>query len=404
MKALIVTLLGAATLAGLGLLFFGGESPVRVVSAQVERADIEDALVTNGRIEAAGRSDLYAETSGRVLRVEKSVGDMVQPGAVIATLDSQTAGAELAQAQARVEAARAELAVWDSGLPVQQRLDIEAQIATAQAQRRALQADLERAQRLIDKEAAPKMEAVDLERRIADLDREIADLNRKLEQKPDAEGRAQIEARIREAEAGVALARRRAGASQIRSTVAGSIYALSVRPGDYVAPGALVARIAGGPGVQARLFIDEPELGRVELGSRATLTADAYPGKSWTCAVDRLPSEIVELETRRVGEVLCSVEGDPGRLIPNLTVSARIPSAHAAAAPSLPREAVQHDGEGDFVWAIDAENRLRRAKVETGVRGDARIEIRSGLELGARVALPGAEPVHEGELVEETGQ
>ncbi|MEZ5364575.1 MAG: HlyD family efflux transporter periplasmic adaptor subunit [Bryobacterales bacterium] len=174
-----------------------------------------------------------------------------------------------------------------------------------------------------------------------------------------------------------------------------------MRPGDFVAPGTLVARIAGGPGVQARLFIDEPELGRVELGSRATLTADAYPGKTWSCAVDRLPSEIVELETRRVGEVLCSVDGEPGRLIPNLTVSARIPSAHVEAAPSLPREAVQHDSQGDYVWALDAENRLQRMTVETGVRGDARIEIRSGLELGTRVALPSAEPMHEGELVEE---
>ncbi|MEZ5364576.1 MAG: biotin/lipoyl-binding protein [Bryobacterales bacterium] len=164
MKALIVILLGAAAVAGLGMLLWNGDEPALVAIAEVQRADIEDALVTNGRIEAAGRFDLYAETSGRVLRVEKSVGDTVQPGAVIATLDSQTAGAELAQAQARVEAARAELAVFDNGLPVQQRLDLQAQIETAEAQRRALRSDLERSKRLIEKEAAPKVEAVDLER------------------------------------------------------------------------------------------------------------------------------------------------------------------------------------------------------------------------------------------------
>ena len=398
MKALLALALAAGALAGAAFLFWGGEQPASVAVVTVESADVSDVLVTNGRIEAGDRLDLYAETSGRVLRVPTAVGDSVQPGDVLAAVDDQSARAELAQAQARLDAARAELDVWSKGVSGAERLDLLAQIEAAEAQRRVLASDLAHAKRLIEKDAAPKAEAIDLERRIAGLDRDIGHLRQKLDRKPEAGARPQLEARIRESEAGLALARRRLGSAEVRSPLAGTIYSLNVRPGDFVTPGSLVARIAGSQGVQAILYIDEPELGRVDLDQEAVLTADAFPGKNWSCAIERLPSEVVELETRRVGEVRCRVSGDAERLIPNLTVSARIPSAAASNVPSLPREAVQRTGDETWVWTLDASGRARRTPVETGVRGDARIEIRSGLPLGDKVLLP-AEPLREGQPI-----
>lgn len=400
MKAILAILLAGGALIGAGYLYWSAEEPMRVPTVSVERADVADVLVTNGRIEAAGRLDLYAETSGRVLRVPVSVGDSVQAGTVLAAIDDQAARAELAQAQARLDAARAEVSSWERGLTDAEKLDIQTQIDAAKAQRRTLESDLDRAKRLIEKEAAPKVEAVNLERRIAETDREIASLEQKLTREPDPGERPRLDARIREAEAGVALARRRLGSAEVRSPAAGIVYALNVRPGDFVTPGALVARIAGSDGAQAVLFIDEPELGRVNLGAQATLQADAYPGKSWTCAIERLPSEVVALETRRVGEVRCRIQGESDRLIPNLTVSARIPAASASGVAALPREAVQRTGAEQWVWTVDAAGRARKTPVETGVRGDALIEIRSGVALGDQVLAPGAEPMEEGQLVE----
>jgi len=400
MRTVLAILLAACVVVGATLFYWSGEKALEVAAVTVERADVTDVLVTNGRIEAGDRVDVYAETSGPVLRVPLSVGDSVNKGAVLATVDDRTGRAELAQSQARLDAARAELAQWDRGLTEADRAELRAQITAAEVRRRELIEDLDSAKRLIDKEAAPRVEASSLERGIADTYREIEQLRDKLARRQPAEERQRLEARVREAEAGVALARRRLGSAEVRSPVAGAVYALEVRPGDFVRPGDLVARIAGSEAVQAVLFIDEPELGRVNLGQEATLTADAYPGQSWTCAIERLPTEVVELETRRVGEVRCLVSGDGQRLIPNLTVSARIPSASASGVASLPREAVQRSGSEQWVWTLDQESRAQRTPVETGVRGDARIEIRSGVNLGDTVLLPGAEALEAGRLVE----
>lgn len=401
MRTAFATLLAIGALAGAAYLYIGADRPVRVAVVQVERGDVADVLVTNGRVEAGDRFDIYSETGGRVLRVVVNVGDVVRQGAVLATIDDRAARAELAQAAARADAARAEIAVWDKGPSEAERAELRAQITGAEVQRRGLLEDLDRVKRLIDKHAAPRVEATNLERRVADLDREIEHLRGKPGRKPPAEGRQRLEAQLREAEAGVALAQRQLGSAEVRSPIAGTVYALEVRAGDFVNPGVLVARVAGSAEVQAVLYIDEPELGRVRLGQRATLTADAFPGQSWTCSIGRLPTEVVELETRRVGEVRCRVEGEPGRLIPNLTVSARIPSASALGVASLPREALQRTGKDPWVWTVDAESRARRTPVETGVRGDARVEIRAGVALGDRVLLPGAEALREGDPVQE---
>ena len=55
--------------------------------------------------------------------------------------------------------------------------------------------------------------------------------------------------------------------------------------------------------VRVVVFVDEPELGRVQLRAPVKISADAYPDQTWEGEVDRLPTEIVSLETRRVGDV-----------------------------------------------------------------------------------------------------
>ena len=134
------------------------------------------------------------------------------------------------------------------------------------------------------------------------------------------------------------------------------------------------------------------------LGSKATITADAYPDASWPCTIAGLATEIVELETRRVGEVSCSVENSDGRLILNLTVNVRIAAGEASNALSVPREAVGRDGGEPFVWIAD-DGEARRRHVKLGVQGAAFVEIAAGLDGSEAVLLPGTSAPSEGQPV-----
>ena len=173
----------------------------------------------------------------------------------------------------------------------------------------------------------------------------------------------------------------------IRSPADGVLYSLDLREGSFLTPGTRVARVGNVDRVRIVVFVDEPELGRIRLGSAVKITADAYPNRIWEGQVDRLPTEVVSLETRRVGEVWCSVENSGGELIPNLTVSIQLESGVAENALTLPREAVAHDAGQPFVWVLGEDQTAEKRPVELGIQNAARSQITNGLDGSEQVLL-----------------
>ncbi|MBI1356522.1 MAG: efflux RND transporter periplasmic adaptor subunit [Acidobacteria bacterium] len=399
-------ILGILLLVGLAVggfwLVSGPSQAVAVRAIAVERADVANILTTNGRIEAAERVDVYSRAAGRVLSVGVEAGAPVKAGAVLATLDPGPAEAQRRQADARLEAARADLAALRRGPSPVERSETASQIASTERKLAAQREDRAALERLVERKAAPRVELEAAERQVAALEGELAALRRKLDPQPAPEALESAQAAVNEAQAAVEIATRAQSEAVVRAPVAGVAYSAPVRVGDYVTPGTLLARIAAGKRLEALIFVDEPELGRVQLGDEATLTADAYPGKSWTCRVDRLPTEVIELESRRVGELRCAVAEDQADLewlIPNLTVDVAIRTAFAANVLSLPREAIERRGSEETVWTLDDASLVRRKVIETGVRGPDRVEVRAGLSEGQRVLLPDGQALVEGQPV-----
>lgn len=376
------------------------DSAPAVAAVKPERRDLVSYLVTNGRLRLPRRAAaaVHVATSGRIaeLRVEK--GAQVQAGQVLARLADSGERALRKQAQARLDAARAELAGFERGPAPAERAGLQARLNAARGERERLSAAIERVKRLIDRQAAARSELDKLQAEYAAAERDAASLEAKLHGPLAEERRRVLGAAVREAEAALRQAEERAAALAIRAPRAGVVYALAVGNGDYVQQGGAIARIGSPQRLRAAIFIDEPELGRVARGSKAVIAADAWPGASWPCMIEELAVEVIELETRRVGEVSCTVENADGRLLPNLTIGARIETGAAAGALSVPRGAVGRERGETFVW-VAAGGKASRKPVALGVEGADFVEIASGLTEADTVLLPGAAALTEGRPV-----
>ncbi len=374
------------------------DSAPAVAAVKPERRDLVSYLVTNGRLRLPERTAVHAETSGRVaeLRVEK--GGKVRAGEVLARLADSGERAMRAQAQAKLDAARAELAGFEQGPAPAERADLEARLESARNESKRLSAAIDRVKRLIDRQAAARSELDELQAAAAASRFDIASLEAKLHGPVSEERRKGLGAAVREAEAVLRQADERADALEIRAPTAGVVYALAVGSGDYVRAGDPIARIGSPQRLRAAIFIDEPELGRVARGSKAVLAADAYPGASWPCTIEAPAVEVIELETRRVGEVSCIVENSDGRLIPNLTVSVRVETGAADNALSVPRNAVGRERGKPFVW-IAAGGKASQRAVDLGLQSPDFIEIAAGLTDADIVLLPGAAELAQGRPV-----
>ena len=372
---------------------------VELESVRPQRGDVVEAITTNGRVEAVGGVAVAAQTSGSVVRIRQARGALVVQGQELLRLADTGQAAEEGRFRARLDAAVAALSELDAGLDPARAAVLREQRGKLAAARDGVLSDAERLQRLVAREAVPRVDLDAARRRLQGLEFDIRAVEGELGAQPPAERRDSLEAAVREAEAAWKETRAATGRLVIRAPAAGTLYSLLVGAGDPVREGQLVARIGNLDDVRVRAFVDEPELGAVRLGLAAEVTVDAYPGRTWSCEVSGLPTEVIELGPRRVGELLCDT-ANPGRLLlPNLSVGVRISVAEARDALTVPRAAVQGRQADPYVWIMDAAGRVAKRKVAVGLQGEIRVEIRDGLSGSETVLLPGGAPVGEGDAV-----
>jgi len=180
--------------------------------------------------------------------------------------------------------------------------------------------------------------------------------------------------------------------------MAGTLYGREVRSGSYVNPGDLIANIGRLEQLRVKVYVDEPELGRVAEGQPVTITWDALPGRQWHGRVQKKPVSIQALGSRQVGEVICLIDNDGRALIPGTNVNAEIRTAVVDNALVIPKEALRHDAQGDYVLILKG-NAVERRSVRQGIASITQAQIAEGLAESDSVALPGDVPLKSGDSV-----
>jgi len=372
--------------------------PPRVRFTQVKRQTLVSTLPTNGKAEPFEWQPVRAEAAGVVARVAVQEGQAVAQGAVIATISDPSLQADIDAAMARVAEAQANVAALEAGGKPAEFTEIENSLSRARFDLEQARKTYAALNRLVEKHAATQQEADAARDRVQQFELEIAGLEKRrgaLVAKPDV---AAAKARLQDAETALDLARKRAALSQVRAPMAGVVYGLAVRPGAYLQAGDLVTNVGQLDKLRVRVYVDEPELGRVSEGQPVTITWDALPGKHWQGSVVRKPTSIQPLGTRQVGEVLCTIE-NPGReLIPGTNVNAEIRTAVVPNALVIPKEALRHDGQGDYVFALK-QGILDRRAIKKAVSSITAVQVLEGLSDGDWVALPADIPLKAGDRV-----
>ena len=361
--------------------------PPEAPFVRAARETLVSTLATNGKVEPFTWESVRAESAGLVVRVPVQEGQRVAQGEPLAYLTGTGREAEIQAAEARLADARANLATLEAGGPPAELADIDSSLARARfelAENRRQHASL---LRLLEKAAVTRIEVDAAAAKVRQSELEVEAFLKRRAALVGAGDVAVARARVRDAEAALALARQRLTQTVIHSPASGTVYGLAVRPGAYLDAGGMVANVGSFDRLLVRVYVDEPELGRLARGQPVAITWDALPGKSWPGMVEKQPAAIQALGTRQVGEVLCRIE-NPGRdLIPGTNVNPEIRTAVVENAIVIPKECLRRDGDGGFVFTARG-NRVARQAVRTGVSSVTRLQILEGLQPGDAVALP----------------
>ncbi|HWF08276.1 MAG TPA: efflux RND transporter periplasmic adaptor subunit [Bryobacteraceae bacterium] len=400
-KILVVVLIAGAAVAA--WFFLKRQDVPQVAFLKPARETISNTLSTNGKVEPVEYQEVRVESPGLVKRVTVHAGDAVRTGQVIAEISEPGLQQELDAATAREAQARSDLQTLQSGGRSSDTSELDATRSRLQSDRDAAQRNLDALERLLAKQAATPYEVEQARQAVKSLDVQIASLQQRraaLVGKGDITG---AEARVREAEANVRLARDRIALDVIRAPISGTLYDLPARAGSFLNAGEPVASIGRLDPVRVRVYVDEPELGRVAAGQSVRITWDALPGREWTGTVEKRPTEVIALGTRQVGEVLCTIGNPQRELVPGTNVNAIILTQVVPNALTIPKAAVRRNGTvGVFVLGPDST--LKWRQISTGASDALRVEVVNGLGDGEAVAAPSEITLKDGAKVTPVSQ
>lgn len=364
----------------------GSDAP-QYQTARAVRQDLRLVVNTNGIIEPVEQSEVYAPVDGVVARIPVKEGARVAPGQNLIELESAETRTALADARTALLEARGQARRAETGPPQEEVTVLEASIAAAALALERKQKDLAGEEGLLARGAVARASVEALAGERDRLRLQIEGLER---QKRDLLGRYSAQekewerAKVRELAAQVGFLERQVGMETVRAPRDGVLFALEVKPGARVAKGQLLARINQPGRVRLRAYVDEPDLGRIARGQPARIEWDGLAGRHWNGTVERPAEQVVDLDNRTVGHVLCSIEGEPRELIPNLNVKVEITTEQKPGALTVPRSAV---------FSLDGK---RAVMVMEGPKAAVRTVV-AGLVTAEEIEI--LEGVREGEVV-----
>jgi len=385
-----IWLLCAAIILILVLYSYLHQTPLKVRAVTVQRGPIRSQISTNGKVEPVQNFESHAPIATTVKRLLVKEGDHVRKGQLLLELDNDDIRAQAARAQAQIKAAQANLAATKNSGTQEEVLTLNAQLAKTRAARDTAQRNLDALKRLQQQGAASEGEVRQAETTLQSVQADLNLLEQKQKDRYSPPEVASTEAQAAQAQAAYESAEDALSKSSVRAPFDGIVYSLPVKLGAFVQAGDMLLQVADLSHVLVRAFVDEPDVGRLQIGQKVEVTWDAVPGRLWTGAVNSVPATVKRSGNRNVGETTCLIDNQDLRLLPNINVGVTIVVAEHRSVLTLQRDALHIEDNKPYVYRI-VDNRLKRQTIEFSLQNLTRVEITSGLSEGDAVAMPAEE-------------
>jgi RND family efflux transporter MFP subunit len=316
--------------------------PVKVPLVAAEELPSPDVLTLTGVIAADQRSEVTADTQGKVIAVLVERGQRVKMGQPVVQLDVRNAALSAREAQANLESAR--------------------------AQKQLAEEECKRAQTLLDKGAITRSE----------YDRQITQCTSSLQQVSAAQARADMFTKS-------------VSDGLVRAPFDGQVTEKSVTPGEWVAPGRTLFTLVDDDPLRIELSVPEAAVRAIQKGQKVELRAVAQPDKTYSATVSRIGGEI-----NRSRALVVEATLDPqSDLVPGMFAEALLTIGQTPR-PVVPAEAVAKRGK---VWHafVSIKGELQDRIVQVGPSPAAgKVSLLQGVNKGDKVVAKVTDQIIDG--------
>jgi RND family efflux transporter MFP subunit len=311
---------------------------------------------------------------GRLTAVLVEEGARVEAGALLATVDDQSARAQLAAAEGGV--AEAEAAREES----------ERAVAQAEAGRSLAEKTHERYRKLLAEKVVTQQEFDEVEARRTVAVQEHERALRK---------RAQVEGKIAQARGQAEAARAALSWARVTAPFSGVIVEKRADAGSMAVPGVPLFVLEDPGRHRVEVAVSEAYLPLLKVGSPVRVVLEAAPEREIPASV----TEVVPSVDPATRTFLVKADLPPG--IARTGQSGRVRfAAGAGTALAVPMRAILRSGGSDWVFVLSEDNVAHISPITLGAPFVDRVEVLSGLPAGARIAASPVDRLADGVRVE----
>jgi HlyD family secretion protein len=374
-------------------------------------------LTAGGYIVAHHTIQVSSKIIGRVAWVGIEKGDQVQEGQVLVRLEDAEYQAQLSQARANLEVARARLQELERGSRPQEVDASRASAAEAEATFNNAAVNLKRVENLAKNDVASQQQLDNARTQYEVAKAQLESARKRFDLVkigPREEQIAYARAQAAQAQAAVDYAQTMQNSTLIRAPVSGTVLERSIEKGELVTTmnfggtggvKASVCSLADLKDLQVELDINQNDFPRISPRQECQVTADAYPDRTYKGVVE----EIAPQANRQKAtiQVKVKIQEPDSFLRPemNAHVSFFAPAQESKKSAEssretlvIPRSAiVQSDGK-PAVFVLDG-SRVQLKQIEVGREIGDRAEVADGLGPNDRIVTKGLEGLSTGQRV-----
>jgi ABC exporter DevB family membrane fusion protein len=393
----------------------------------VKVGNIRQTVAAIGRVEPFTEVTLANKIPGRIREVLVKEGDVVKRGQVVIRFDDAEPAAGVSMAEARIRTAQAEVrraaralesarARWvetKSGARKQEIDRARAELAEAKQKHQFSEVERARMKRLLDggyiARAQYDAEETNVEVwrarvRVAEESLNLLLAGPKAEtvaaawaqvQEAEAELR-RAESHVQQAQAELGVARAALGSTVVEATVDGKVTRKLVEPGEAVDISMPLMILGDLQKIIVKAEVDETDVGKLSMGQKAEITADAYPGRVFPGRIYEIgqavgkrkarPEDPAKIQDMKVLETKVEVMDGADELKLGMTVDVRILVSNKDKVLVIPKRLVP-PGARQATVRVDGPNGGQSRVVRLASRDDENVEILDGLREGERVVV-----------------
>jgi HlyD family secretion protein len=281
-KRIAIPLLIVLAISALGIFFWSRRS-----------SEESHEIRASGTVEAT-EARLGFQTGGRITSIDVREGERVRQGQLLARLETAELDARLAQARARADSARAQLAELETGSRPEEIAQAEAAVSASRERLQDARRDLARTEILLRGGAVPpeaEQKAATAAQVAESQLRQANEQLRFVRRGPRSERIDAARAQVAEADAAARAVEAQLANSVVISPHDGIATVRHREPNEVIAPGQPLVTVMNPGDRWVRIYVPETRIGAVQVGQNAEITADTFPGRKYAGRVTFISPE-----------------------------------------------------------------------------------------------------------------